>query len=302
MPQQTSLYRILGVSLSVGDIITSFLGLSKIPLSYKIKDCEIRDSPFDPQITIYATGKEINMLALAVIPSIILIIAVWKYDTVEKEPLGLLIKLFILGGLTIIPALVLELAGGAILGFVIEDTLSMSYLVIDNFIITALVEELGKYFVLKVVTWKNKEFNYTFDAVVYAVVVSLGFATIENILYVAGDGVGTAIARAIFSIPGHAIDGVFMGFFYGLARYAEGAGQKSVAKKHLREALLIPVIMHGFYDFCLSSDNWLFYLAFAIYEIVITVITIKQIKKLSQNDTAIPGMVVDDNVFQTNDW
>ena len=52
MPQRTSLYRISEARLSVSDIITSILGLSKIPLSYRIKDCEIRDLPFDPQISI----------------------------------------------------------------------------------------------------------------------------------------------------------------------------------------------------------------------------------------------------------
>ncbi len=240
------------------------------------------------------------MFWLAVIPSIILFSVVWKNDTIEKESPGLLIKLFVLGALTIIPATILELAGAQVLGWFIKDTTSLRYIFLENFITVALVEEFGKYFVLKKVTWKNREFNYTFDGVVYAVVVSLGFATIENILYLIDQGIGLAIARALLSVPGHVIDAVFMGYYYGLARYSHGMGDTAKEKAHLRNALLVPVVLHGFYDFCLSSENWIFYLLFVAYEIVITVMAISQFKKLSKNDTLIPGM--EDTVQGVERW
>ena len=231
------------------------------------------------------------LMALSVIPSIILFAIVWKFDTVEKEPPKLLWKLFFFGALTIISASVIGLLGQyLLLGGVFPDEKSYIYLFIDNFILTALVEEGGKFFVLKKVTWKNKEFNYTFDAVVYAVVVSLGFATFENILYVFDGGIGTALARAVLSVPGHVIDAVFMGYFYGLARYAQGAGDRAKEKSYLFMSLFIPVVMHGFYDFCLSADRGIFYILFVVYEILITVITIRQFIKLSKNDMLIPGM------------
>ena len=125
---------------------------------------------------------------------------------------------------------------------------------------------------------------------VYSVVVSLGFATFENILYVFQNGIGTAITRAIFSVPGHVIDAIFMGYFYGLARRAHGAGEEGAAKRYLFEALLIPVIMHGFYDFCLSTEDGMFILLFLVYEVVITVVAVKKLKSLSKNDAIIPGM------------
>ena len=230
------------------------------------------------------------MFALSIIPSIILFAIVWKYDTVEKEPASLLWKLFFCGALTTISAILIGLLGEGALNAIVSDRESFLYLFIDNFIITALVEEGGKFFALKKITWKNKEFNYTFDGVVYAVAVSLGFATFENIMYVFANGVGTAITRAIFSVPGHVIDAIFMGYFYGLARYAEGVGEEKEVKLYLKEALLIPVVMHGFYDFCLSTDKAEFMLLFLVYEIVITVITVKRFKKLSKTDTLIPGM------------
>ncbi len=230
------------------------------------------------------------MFALSIIPSIILFAIVWKYDTVEKEPPALLWKLFFCGALTIISAVIIGLLGEGILNTIISDQGSLLYLFIDNFILTALVEEGGKFFALKKITWKNKEFNYTFDGVVYAVAVSLGFATFENILYVFQNGIGNAFARAIFSVPGHVIDAIFMGYFYGLARYAEGVGEEKEVRLYLKEAILIPVLMHGFYDFCLSTDRMAFVVLFLVYEIAITVITVKQFKKLSKTDTLIPGM------------
>ncbi|MBR1629978.1 MAG: PrsW family intramembrane metalloprotease [Lachnospiraceae bacterium] len=230
------------------------------------------------------------MLKLAIIPSIVLFFVVWKFDTVEKEPPGLLIKLFLCGALTVISAMVIGLAGEAIVVDFFEDESSLWYVFIDNFILTALVEEGGKCFVLKKITWRNKEFNYTFDGVVYAVVVSLGFATLENIFYVFEYGAETAIVRALLSVPGHVIDAVFMGYFYGLARYDEGAGNKEQARLHLKEALFVPVVMHGFYDFCLSTNFDVFYLLFAVYEVVITITTVKRFVQMSKGDTLIPGM------------
>ena len=83
------------------------------------------------------------------------------------------------------------------------------------------MEEGGKYFVLKHKTWRHPAFNYTFDAVVYAVTAALGFAVAENILYVMDGGVGVALLRAAVAVPGHAFDGVFMGYYYGIAKTAQ---------------------------------------------------------------------------------
>ena len=230
------------------------------------------------------------LLTLAVLPGLVLFYVVWKLDTVEKEPMGLLLKLFFCGGLTIISAMVLGLAGEGILAELIENQSSLIYLFIDNFVLTAMVEEGGKLFVLKKGTWKSKEFNYTFDGVVYAVAVSLGFAVFENILYVFESGFLTAIIRAVFSVPGHAVDAVFMGYFYGLARKAEGMGDRKERKLHMLEAFLVPVCLHGFYDFCLSTESLAFILLFLIYEIVITVAAVRKMIALSKTDAVIPGM------------
>ncbi|MCQ2465720.1 MAG: PrsW family glutamic-type intramembrane protease [Oscillospiraceae bacterium] len=212
------------------------------------------------------------LLLLAVLPAFVIMKYVYKMDKADKEPRNLLVKLFIMGALTTVSAVIF----GTILGFFnIFDEGTTAYLIYDNFIATALVEEGGKYFVLKKKTWKNPEFNFTFDAVVYAVTVSLGFATLENILYVFQGGVGTAILRAVLSVPGHAIDGVFMGYYYGISKKKGKTGPA---------VLLIPVLMHGFYDYCLESESGLMILLFLVYEVFITIAAMKKIKTLSAND------------------
>lgn len=227
------------------------------------------------------------MLHLSVLPSIILFIVVWKGDRYEKEPPKLLIKLFLLGVLTTISASILEIVGGDyIFGFL--DQQGMPFLLIDNFLIVAVSEEAGKYIVLKKVTWKHPAFNYTFDAVVYAVTVSLGFATLENILYVFENGFGVAIIRAIFSVPGHVIFAIYMGYYYGLARHAAAYGDERLKKKYLRSAFIVPVLLHGFYDFCLSTEYGLFLLVFFIFEIVLTILAVRKFLLLSKLEVTIP--------------
>ena len=223
---------------------------------------------------------------LAVLPSIVLIVYVYRKDTIEKEPLSLLGKLFIGGALTIVSAIVIGAFMEAVADEILEpDTLA--WLIFDNFIMTALVEEGGKYFVLKKLTWRSPAFDYVFDGIVYAVVTSLGFATLENILYLMDGDLSTAVMRAVFSVPGHAIDAVFMGSFYGLAKRFDCAGDASKRRANLRHALWVPVLIHGFYDFCLSAEDALFICVFFVFEIVVTVLAFRRVGKFSKEDAPV---------------
>ncbi len=224
---------------------------------------------------------------LSVLPSIVLFIIVWKGDKIEKEPPKLLLRLFLFGALTTVSAMIIGLAGTGLTKVFLSEG-SLIYAIIDNFILTALVEEGGKFFVLKKCTWKHKAFNYTFDGVIYAVVASLGFATLENILYLIDGGLGTAVMRGLLSVPGHVIDAIYMGCYYGMAKYEEACGNAEQSKKNLRKALFVPILIHGFYDFCLSTEYGIFLLVFLVFEIIITILAIKKFKILSKGDRAIP--------------
>ncbi|MCR5507889.1 MAG: PrsW family intramembrane metalloprotease [Lachnospiraceae bacterium] len=225
------------------------------------------------------------MFILAILPGIVLFVLVWRFDKTEKEPPKLLWKIFLFGALTTITTCIIGSAGDKLIAFM--DPEGIPYKLIENFIMVALIEESGKFFVLKKITWNHPAFDYTFDAVVYAVTSSLGFAVVENIVYLLDGDLSTAILRAVLSVPGHVIYGVFMGCFYGMAKVEDTRGNKDIAKGYLIRALVFPAAIHGFYDFCLDSDIAILYIVLLVFEVVLTVKGFKKLKELANNDTAI---------------
>ena len=124
----------------------------------------------------------------------------------------------------------------------------------ENTVGVALVEEFSKWLVLMLIVWKNRNFDYRYDGIVYAVSASLGFAALENILYVVSYGTGVSVGRAIFAIPGHATFGVFMGYWLSRAKNF-WLDEKLIRMKICKLfALCIPMLIHGAYDFLLSEQ------------------------------------------------
>lgn len=224
-----------------------------------------------------------TLALLAVLPAIVLLVVIYRADNIEKEPFSLMAKVFGLGALTTISAMILEEIGMYILSFFFY-TPNALYTFFEMFCVVALAEEAGKYFVLKKATWKHKEFNFSFDGIVYSVCASLGFATLENILYVFQGGFSTAVMRAITAVPGHCIFGIFMGIYYGIAKGCELRGDENGKKLNLKKALLVPIFLHGFYDFSCSLEYDGMFLVFILLEIFMTVNAIKMVKKMSKED------------------
>jgi RsiW-degrading membrane proteinase PrsW (M82 family) len=113
------------------------------------------------------------------------------------------------------------------------------------FVVAAFSEESVKWGLLFWLVWKSREFDQYYDGIVYAVCVSLGFACVENMLYVFQNGYGTAILRAVLSIPIHGFCGVIMGYFFSLAKFSQGK------RNYFWLSLVIPVLLHGLFDFLL---------------------------------------------------
>ena len=160
----------------------------------------------------------------AVLPAIILLRYIYKHDTVEKEPPGLLLTLLFMGVLAALCATVLEAIFQTVLDLLVDPG-SPVYTILLAFLVVAVVEEGTKFWLLKRRTWYHPAFNYRFDGIVYAVFVSLGFAAYENITYVLRYGLSVALPRALLAVPGHAAFAVVMGAFYGRARLREGWGK-----------------------------------------------------------------------------
>lgn len=227
------------------------------------------------------------LILIAVLPPIYLLKKIYDLDKVEKEPTSLLVRLFIFGALMVFPAMIIEVfLSDTVLGSILNPS-SILYIAIENFIIVAGTEEFLKRFVLKKLTWNNPAFDYTFDGVIYAVASSLGFAALENIFYVLESGVSTALMRAALSIPGHCIFGIYMGYHYGLAKRYEQMGDEANKSRHLRLSILTPVLLHGLYDFCLSTGYDILILVFFVYVIILDIMAFRSIKNMAAQDTAI---------------
>ena len=229
----------------------------------------------------------IILLAAAVLPAAFLLYRVYKMDTIEKEPWAILRKLLLWGALSGIPAALVEsLLTGVFQNLLQEGTLLYNF--VFGFVVAALVEESFKFFFLYKFTFKSPHFNYRFDGVIYAVFVSMGFAILENILYVFQGGMGVALSRALLALPLHAACGVYMGIAYGQQKVNslyKPASFGAVA----RACLPVPILIHGFYDACaFSAENWpVFLLVFVVFVILVFIFTLRQLKKASQTDAPV---------------
>lgn len=150
-----------------------------------------------------------GLMTLALLPGILIIIFIFRKDKIEREPVSLIVKLALFGALSCIPAIFLELFIGELGPVYTEGTLA--YALYEAFVIAALCEEICKYVFLRLGSWRHKAFDYRFDGIVYGVSVAVGFALLENILYVMEGGFYTAVMRAVLAVPLHAFCGVFMG-------------------------------------------------------------------------------------------
>jgi len=235
-----------------------------------------------------------TLTMITIMPSVLLLIYIYKKDKKEKEPMKLLMGCLFMGVILSIPAVILETLEDYVLDAIMTPG-SVVYGFLDAFIVAALSEELFKYIFLKKKTWKSKHFDCSFDGIVYAVFVSLGFATFENIFYVFDGGLETAVLRMFTSIPGHMCFSVFMGYYYSKAKMASVKGNKKEEKSFLSKALWIPVILHGFYDFPLMMEaevagdaavtiGLLFWI---VYVIALFVTTFIFVNKASKNDDYI---------------
>lgn len=228
------------------------------------------------------------LLLVAFLPAFFLLKYIYNKDTVEKEPKGLLVKCFAIGVATVFPAAILEIIIGKPIDFLFIN--SKLYYVITCFAGIALVEEGVKFIGLKLITWKDKEFNYIFDAVVYSVFVSLGFAAFENLFYIISDGsinFTTALMRAISAVPAHFFFSIYMGLFYGMYKWKSVKGEKCGIYKFY--AILVPTLVHGVYDYLLymAQIESIYVIVWIIILIGLYIYTFIKIKKMSLSDVPL---------------
>jgi RsiW-degrading membrane proteinase PrsW (M82 family) len=182
------------------------------------------------------------LLALAIAPGIAISLFIYSRDRFDREPKRFLILAFFLGMLATIPPLVIQVLAGDAHGHSYGHPV-LGYAVYA-YVIVALTEEASKFLVLRFYAFPQKTFNEPFDGIVYAVMIGMGFATVENIEYVERFGFQTGFVRFFLSVPAHASFAVLMGYYVGLAKSYPARSFSLMLK-----ALLVPVFFHGSFDF-----------------------------------------------------
>jgi RsiW-degrading membrane proteinase PrsW (M82 family) len=187
------------------------------------------------------------LLILALLPGLFLLYFILLMDRNEKEPLGLVLLMILLGALSCAPAIVMEILLGLLPIYNGGKILSA---IATAFVRVAWVEELAKLSVVLLVAWKSRNFNEENDGIVYMGASALGFAMLENVFYVLSSGVTTGIVRAVTAMPLHYFTGVLMGYYVGLAKFAPS---KKEARNLILKGFFLAYLIHGTYDALLMT-------------------------------------------------
>ena len=189
--------------------------------------------------------ETIIILLTALLPIAILVYYIYHKDKKSPEPTGQLVKAFFYGVLSIPLSLCISIPLG-LMGIYQTGATNILGSISTAFFGAAIPEEIAKFFVLWLVLRNNPYFDEKMDGIVYAVCVSLGFAALENIMYLFSNAesyLPVGLVRAIFAVPGHFCFGILMGYYYSLAKFYSRSATKNKVL-----VLIAPIIAHGLYD------------------------------------------------------
>ncbi|MCP3738707.1 glutamic-type intramembrane protease PrsW [Rossellomorea sp. BNER] len=189
------------------------------------------------------------ILSAGIAPGLALLSYFYLRDQYDAEPVTLVFKTFIYGALLTFPIMFIQYVLAA------EGLTNSNWM--DAYFSSGLLEEFFKWFILYFAIFQHIDFNEPYDGIIYGASVSLGFATVENILYLIGNGVEIAFVRALLPVSSHALFGVIMGYYLGKGKF-------SLHNHHLRWlclSLITPIFLHGTYNYILLSErNWIYYM------------------------------------------
>lgn len=189
------------------------------------------------------------ILSAGIAPGLALLSYFYLRDQYEFEPIKSVFKAFLFGAFLTFPIMFIQ--------HVLMTEHVFQGNIFNAFINIALLEEFFKWFILFFVVYQHGDFDEPYDGIVYGVSVSLGFATVENILYLFADGVGTAFGRALLPVSSHALFGVIMGYYLGKSKFSINRKIKHT----LFLSFFIPLLLHGFYDYILlAKTKWIYYM------------------------------------------
>lgn len=217
---------------------------------------------------------DILNLALATLPGLLIAVYIYYKDIHDKEPHKYLIWCFLFGALSTLPAIWLE-RWGMSLGYDVSPNIVTT--AIFAFVVVAGSEELVKYVFLRGYIYNKEEFDEPLDGIVYAVMIGMGFATLENILYATNYGIQTTIIRAFTAVPAHAAFAVIMGYYVGLAKFSD---INKIAL--LLQGLIGAIALHGAYDFFIFQKNYPALAGLTMVTLVIGIVLSRRMIKIHQ--------------------
>ncbi len=193
----------------------------------------------------------LQLIVAAVLPALLLCLLIYLLDKYDREAFAPLAITFVLGMLCALPAVGIQwLAVKA----GIEDSNHIALLLINVFIVVALSEEVVKLAALLLYPYRQSFFDEPLDGIVYMMMIGMGFATVENLIYAQKFGMETTLVRSFTAVPAHAIFAVILGYFAGLSKFVDQDKKRLIGR-----GLLITVVIHGIYDFFLLQEyyDWL---------------------------------------------
>lgn len=215
---------------------------------------------------------KLDLLITAITPGVALGLIFYLFDRHDREPIRMLLKIFILGMISVVPTIIVEYVLSSLVRF--GGILGAAY---TAFVVAGFTEEFMKRRVVVKHVYFNPVFNEKLDGIVYCVMAALGFATIENIMYVVfrfSDIESIGLYRAILSVPAHMLFAVTMGYYLSLAKFSLTPVEQQYFYK---KSLTVPVILHGTYDFILMSGIELLMLFFIPFVIFMWVVNLKKL-------------------------
>lgn len=191
----------------------------------------------------------LSLLALAIAPGAAITLYIYSRDKYDREPLKPLLISFLLGMVATAPAIIIQTSLKPVL-YLYFPGYTIWYYFLLSFIVVACSEEGCKFIMLRFYAYRNKAFSEPFDGIIYSVMISMGFATLENIGYVLNYGFKTGIIRMFLSVPMHGAFAVLVGYHVGLAKF-----DAARAIQHIVKGLLLAIFFHGAFDFFLLLQN-----------------------------------------------
>jgi len=221
---------------------------------------------------------KLELLILAIAPVITIVLWIYLKDKYDKEPIHILTKFFTFGVLISVLAIYIE--EWFIKINIFSESINIFYM---SFIVAGLVEEGLKSLILIPNLLKEENFNEKLDGIIYSVFLSLGFASVENIIYILYEDPTSAfevgVIRSIISVPAHMMFGVIMGYYISKYKFTDCKSKKG----NLILAIILPILLHGVFDFILMIQYRWSIIVFIAYIVYLWKISLDKLDEYTNN-------------------